>query len=257
MLICPVRDCKKTLMRAEKTAFCSQKHTFDISRSGYINLLQPQDRKSKTPGDTNAAIEGRRALHDRGITEPLFRAISDMVQARPEDIALDVGCGDGFYLGSLQQRTDVSSYGVDISVASIDKAARRYPECEWVVANADRFIPYADQSFSLILSITARMNSPEFRRVLKPDGRLLVAVPSPEDLIEIRGQGRSRTQRTIEMFSEEFSLVGKNQVTTVADLDAGTVEGVAASIYRPQTAGKLRAMKVTLGLDLMLFKVRR
>ena len=53
------------------------------------------------------------------------------------------------------------------------------PECEWIVANADRFVPYADGSFSLVMSITARMNASEFRRVLRDDGRLLVAFPRP------------------------------------------------------------------------------
>ena len=41
------------------------------------------------------------------------------------------------------------------------------------MANADRFVPYADRSFSIVLSITARMNSSEFRRVLREDGRLV------------------------------------------------------------------------------------
>ena len=61
----------------------------------------------------------------------------------------------------------------------------------WVVANADRLLPYADRSFSVILSITARMNAGEFRRVLRDDGRLLVALPAPEDLIELRPPSRS------------------------------------------------------------------
>jgi hypothetical protein len=56
------------------------------------------------------------------------------------------------------------------------------------VANADRFVPYADASFSAVISITARMNASEFRRVLRRDGRLLVAIPSPEDLVELRGR---------------------------------------------------------------------
>jgi protein-L-isoaspartate O-methyltransferase len=40
-------------------------------------------------------------LHDRGVTEPLLRALAEMLAASPADIVLDAGCGDGFYLGSL------------------------------------------------------------------------------------------------------------------------------------------------------------
>ena len=66
----------------------------------------------------------------------------------------------------------------------------------FLAANADRFVPYADRSFSVVMSITARMNAGEFRRVLREDGRLLVAIPAADDLIELRspagGEGRDR-----------------------------------------------------------------
>jgi 23S rRNA (guanine745-N1)-methyltransferase len=126
--------------------------------------------------------------------------------ASQEDIVLDAGCGDGFYLGSLSQMTGFAGHGVDISTAAIDAAARRYRECEWIVANADRFVPYSDASFSIVLSITARMNAPEFRRVLREDGRLFVAIPAPDDLIELRGAGRDRTDRTVESFCPDSLL---------------------------------------------------
>jgi SAM-dependent methyltransferase len=131
------------------------------ARSGYIILLQPQERRSKQPGDTVAAVRARRRLHDRGVTEPLLRAIAEMTAARPSDIVLDAGCGDGFYLGSLAGQTGFDAHGVDISTAAVDAAARRYRGCEWIVANADRFLPYADRSFSTYHA--ARMNASEFR----------------------------------------------------------------------------------------------
>ena len=41
-------------------------------------------------------------------------------------------------------------------------------------------LPYADASFRVVASITARRNAVEFRRVLRRDGALLVIVPEPE-----------------------------------------------------------------------------
>jgi len=73
---------------------------------------------------------------------------------------------------------------------------------------------------SIALSITARMNAGEFRRVLRDDGRLLVGIPAPDDLIELRGAGRDRVARTIETFGTDFKLVDQRRVTTAADLDA-------------------------------------
>jgi 23S rRNA (guanine745-N1)-methyltransferase len=254
VLLCPVRACHLALERDHHRLFCPRGHSFDVARSGYLNLLQPQDRRSRNPGDTAEAVAARRRLHDRGVTRPLFDAIADITSATPEDIVLDAGCGDGFYLGELASVTGCDAHGVDISIPAIQAAARRYPACEWVVANADRLIPYADASFSRVISITARMNSAEFRRVLKNDGRLLVALAAPDDLIELRGRGRDRVDRTIQTFAGDFQLLDRHRVTTAADLDADAVRDVLLSIYRPMRAQPAAAMRVTFSLDLLLFQ---
>src|SRR4051812_26047501 len=80
MLLCSVRDCRKPLTRAEGRLFCARGHSFDVARSGYINLLQPQERRSKQPGDTLAAVAARRKLHDRGVTEPLLNGIREFAR---------------------------------------------------------------------------------------------------------------------------------------------------------------------------------
>jgi 23S rRNA (guanine745-N1)-methyltransferase len=254
MLLCPVRSCHQPVVREERRVVCPRGHSFDIARSGYINLLQPQDRRSKQPGDTEAAIQGRRRLHDLGMTEPLLHAVADVIAPSQSDIVLDAGCGEGFYLGSLARQFGFDAHGVDISVPAVDAAARRYPGCEWIVANADRFVPYAGRSFSIVLSITARMNAGEFRRVLRGDGRLLVAIPGPDDLIELRGKGRDRVERTVETFVRDFTLVDRRSVTTAADLDAAAVQDVLHSIYRPIRSQPSEAMRVTFSLDLLLFR---
>jgi 23S rRNA (guanine745-N1)-methyltransferase len=254
MLLCPVRHCHLPLARDERRLLCARGHSFDVARSGYINLLQPQERRSKQPGDSAAAVAGRRRLHDAGVTAPLLAAIADTIAASPNDVVLDAGCGDGFYLGSLARERGFNAHGVDISIPAVDAAARRYPGCEWIVANADRFLPYASRSFSIVLSITARMNAGEFRRVLRNDGRLLVALPAPEDLIELRGAGRDRTARTIETFAREFTLADRHRVTTTADLDAAAVHDVLTAIYRPMRDRPVEAMRVTFSLELLLFR---
>ncbi len=254
MLLCPVRDCRMPLARDDRRLFCAQGHSFDVARSGYINLLQPQDRRSNQPGDTMAAVRARRRLHDRGVTKPLLDGIAGILCASKDDVVLDAGCGDGFYLGTLARQAGFSAHGVDISVPAIEAAARRYPECEWIVANADRFVPYADRSFSIVMSITARMNAQEFRRVLRNDGRLLVALPAADDLIELRGSGHDRTARTIQTFANRFTLLEQRRVSTTADLDAAGVHDVLLSIYRPMQSRRIEAMRVTFSLDLLLFR---
>src|SRR5438128_7529949 len=114
MLLCPVRDCHLALVRDGHRLLCPRGHSFDVARSGYINLLQPQERRSNQPGDTAAAVEARRRLHDRGVTGALLNAIAEITAARPRDIVLDAGCGDGFYLAALAREAGCSAYGIDI-----------------------------------------------------------------------------------------------------------------------------------------------
>src|SRR5580658_3143766 len=118
MLLCSVRECHLALVREERRLVCPRGHSFDVARSGYLNLLQPQDRRSKQPGDTTAAVAARRRLHDRGVTEPLLRGITELVAGSPGDIALDAGCGDGFYLGGLASQSGCDAHGVDIHCGS-------------------------------------------------------------------------------------------------------------------------------------------
>lgn len=254
MLLCPVRDCRLALERDERRLVCGKGHSFDLARSGYANLLQPQDRRSKQPGDAAQAVAARRRLHDRGVTAPLLEGIGALLRASADDTVLDAGCGEGFYLGQLAERSGFQAHGVDISIPAVESAARRYPNCEWIVANADRAIPYSAGAFSAVLSITARMNAMEFRRVLADSGRLLVAVPAPGDLIELRGAGRDRVERTVETFAGVFTVTGRQRVTTSADLDADGVRDVLWSIYRPIQSLPVVGMRVTFSLDLLLFQ---
>lgn len=254
MLLCPVRDCRLTLNREPRRLFCANGHSFDVARSGYINLLQPQERRSKQPGDTAEAVAARRRLHDRGVTNPLLEGITAFLNVGADDTVLDAGCGEGFYLGMLRRQCDFAAHGMDISTNAIEAAAKRYKDCQWIIGNADRFIPYTDGAFSMVLSITARMNATEFRRVLRPDGRLLVALASPDDLIELRGVGTDRVARTVETFASTFKLSKTQRIATTADLDASSVNDVLHSIYRPLTSRVSEAMRVTFSLDLLLFE---
>src|SRR5436305_1255699 len=130
MLVCPVRGCHMALVREERRMLCPRGHSFDIARSGYINLLQPQERRARHPGDTVEAVGARRRLHDRGVTRHLRLAIAKAIAATRNDVVLDAGCGDGFYLGTLQRESGFDAHGVDIAIPAVDAAARRYPECE-------------------------------------------------------------------------------------------------------------------------------
>ncbi|MEO8034886.1 MAG: methyltransferase domain-containing protein [Acidobacteriota bacterium] len=268
-LLCTVRECRQPLVRLERRLVCQRGHSFDIARSGYCNLLQPQDRRSANPGDSAEAVAARRRFLDAGYAEPLVAAIVAMAANAAGGPLLDAGCGEGHHLAAVQAHRGGQGHGIDISTPAIDAAARRHRHSTWVIANADRFLPYEDASFALVMSITARLNAAEYGRVIRDDGALLVAIPGPDDVIELRqavlgeGERRDRVERTVAIFSDQFTLLEHQRAEHVAMLPPDAIAGVMMSSYRGLRTRErerltgLGAMDVTLSRDLLLFRPRR
>ncbi len=277
LLLCPVRNCGEALARQGRTYVCPQGHSFDVARSGYLNLLQPQDRKSPHAGDSREAVSSRGRFlavgHEAPFVQALLATIARLgLPASSGGVGsaavLDVGCGTGFHLGAVAAALGAEAHGTDLSVPAIELAAKGHPEAFFVVANADRFLPYAPSSFDLALSLTARRHGPELRRVLTGDGFLLVAVPGPDDLVELRtavlGQTvlRDRGETTAEALATEFTLADRQTVRWAADLDAGAVRDILAATYRGarererERSAALGGLTVTLSRELLVFRPR-
>jgi 23S rRNA (guanine745-N1)-methyltransferase len=263
-LLCTVRNCQQPLERDERLVSCTRGHTFDVARSGYVNLLQPQDKKSSDPGDSAEVVGARRRLLDRGTAEVHVAAMAELLAGDATSL-LDVGCGDGWFTDRLRKALNVEAEGVDISIPAIDRAAKSFPDCQWVVANADRWLPYESASFDIVTSITSRMNGAEFRRVLQPEGRLLVALTAADDLVELREiiggerQERDRVERTVHMFEAWFELLRRERAATTVTLDRAAIDDLLLSTYRGartkerERLGQLESLEVTLSRDLLLF----
>ena len=77
---------------------CARRHSYDVARSGYINLLQPQDRRSLTAGDSIAVVEARARLLDAGmggtLIDTLIRRLTSW-QLPDDAVIADLGSGSG------------------------------------------------------------------------------------------------------------------------------------------------------------------
>ncbi|MDQ2871172.1 MAG: methyltransferase domain-containing protein [Acidobacteriota bacterium] len=267
-----MRGCQAPLARSKAAWSCARGHAFDQARSGYLNLLQPQDRRSKHPGDSKEAAAARRRLADAGLEDGIRDEVLREYDSLPPSenggrrAVLDVGCGEGFLLGSLARARALDAHGIDISTPAIELAAKRYPEAAWIVGNADRGLPWSDGSFDLVLSVTARRNGPEMRRVLRPSGRVLVAVPGPDDLEELReallGQAteRDRAASAVNELAPDLELLSRRTVRSTARLSAAQTRDLLTATYRGgrlREAGKAAGigdLEVTISRELLVFR---
>lgn len=187
-LICPV--CNEPLVLSAAHPACANGHSFDRAKEGYVNLLLSHQRRSGRPGDDACMIQARRRFFDSGAFEPLTRLVfsSACIRRSAPVSLLDCGCGEGHFAGTLSDVRDGTFCGADISKEAVRCAAGRYKKATWIVANIMRGLPFADRSFDCILSLLAPRNPPEFARILKPGGALLLVVPGPNHLIELRSR---------------------------------------------------------------------
>ncbi len=185
--ICP--SCKRGLVLKEKTLVCENGHCFDLSKSGYVNLLLPG---KGIHGDDKRMVRARRAFFDGGDYAPLMRAVAAFCSDHlpHHGTVLDCGCGEGSYTTAVAEalalRQDGARVlGVDISKDAAALAAKKAKGAFFAVASVFH-LPVADASVHGILNLFAPMVAEEYARVLKEDGWVLKATPLPRHLYELK-----------------------------------------------------------------------
>lgn len=270
-LACSVRDCGLPLVRQNGTLACANRHSYDVARSGYINLLQPTDRRSLLAGDSKATVEARARLIRAGVGRALAEGIANRAGALNlgnEAPIVDLGSGSGDALAAIAGGSRLPAIGIDLSAAAARHAARQFPALTWIVANADRRLPLCDRSVQLVLSLHGRRNPAECARVLTAGGWLLIAVPAPDDLVELREivQGmaadRERAQPLLEAHDPLFTLEDRFTVRVQHHLERAALLDLLRTTYRGErlsdAAGVAAVSRLTLTMasDVFLFAPR-
>lgn len=183
-LICPI--CGQGLTKAERSYVCPQRHSFDIARQGYVNLLVVQQKHSLAPGDTREQVLSRRAFLESGyyapISDALNRAALDFGAEGP---ILDVGCGEGYYSSRLAKAMNAPLTGLDISKEAVRCAAARYKDAAWLCATAAH-IPVESASVGTLTSLFALTLPEEYHRVLKPGGLYFQVLAAEDHLLGLK-----------------------------------------------------------------------
>ena len=183
-LLCPV--CGAPLAKGGRALVCPSRHSFDIARQGYVNLLPVQQKHSQDPGDTREQVLSRRAFLDTGTYAPILAAlIRTAKEYSASGELLDVGCGEGYYCAGLSKALGLPLTGVDISKEAVRAAAARYKGPSWLCATAAH-LPVKDGSVGLLTSLFALTLPEEFARVLSPGGLYIQVVAAEDHLLGLK-----------------------------------------------------------------------
>lgn len=183
-LTCPL--CREALVPAEKTFRCARGHSFDRAKEGYVSLLHGR-QKGEGRGDSRDMILARDRVHRAGVFDPLVAALAALPVARAPREILELGCGEGFFLGHLARAHGIeASFGLDLSVDAVKLAARNLKSSLIVRADLLQPLPFADASLDLVTSIFAPRPLEEIRRVLRPGGHALFVHPEAGHWHELR-----------------------------------------------------------------------
>ena len=181
---CPV--CQENLTLVESSLKCGNRHSFDLAKFGYVNLV-PQIKQSANYDKEN--FQNRQQILEAGFYQAILDALSTMLSSlETSKTILDIGCGEGFYSRKLQEvHPEKTFYAFDISKDSIQIAAKSEPNwaVNWFVGDLAR-LPIKDASMDILLDIFSPANYGEFQRVLSKDGILIKVIPTENHLKEIR-----------------------------------------------------------------------
>ncbi len=259
LLRCP--HCGEGLSPGERVLRCSNRHSFDLARQGYVNLVP-------APGDTAAMVSAREAFLAAGHLDFVTAALAEHT---PPGVVVDAGAGPGHHLAAVLGATGLG-LALDSSPAALRRAARAHPRIAAAGCDLWGELPVRSGVADALLSVFAPRNGAEFARVLAPGGRVVVASPAREhfeELVDGLGllgvdehkrerldralgpflalEGRKRHVRVLSL-THEHALHAARMGPSAWHLEPGELEGRASVLPEP--------LAVTAAVELSVWRPR-
>jgi len=219
--LCPI--CKNPLVRTEKTYICENSHSFDIAKSGYVNLLISQ--KQQCHGDDKLMVQSRRDFLDKGYYAPLRNALCEQIQkyAKTGSRILDAGAGEGYYSAAVADAAGDNCHigAIDISKHALTAINKRTKNIDCAVASIYD-MPVADSSCQIALNFFAPNCNEELFRILDNGGILIRAIPLRRHLFSLKSAVYDEPyENEPESYdSPPFSLVSAKELRFRINLDS-------------------------------------
>lgn len=222
---CPSCHCQ--LSQVSSGWKCENGHSFDRAKEGYVNLLLAHQKRSKEPGDNREMIDARREFLQQGHYQPMALNVASLIQTHLHKEALsvfDAGCGEGYYLNFIRQQflddgLKVISAGCDIAKVGVQRAAKKYKECQFSVASTFA-IPLMDISQDAVVQVFAPASEDEVRRVLNTGGLWISVNPAENHLQQLKAAIYQQVEQhqVTQNCPDGFSLLKDKRLTFTFDL---------------------------------------
>ena len=179
MYRCPV--CKKELSKVLSSYVCENRHSYDLSKDGYVNLVVG---KHKMQGDNKELVKARTRFLESGHYKHLRDAISKVFKEEDVKVLVDLGCGEGYYSNHFEKDVE-EFYGFDLSKEAIRHASKKAMNGKYAVANIFD-LPLFDECSDAVLSIFTPIPKEEIKRILKRGGIFIQVEPGEKHLYELK-----------------------------------------------------------------------
>lgn len=175
-LRCP--HCAEPLTLQAGTAGCRNRHSFDVARQGYLNLMS-----GPSLGDTADMVAARADFLATGNYSPILDALVSAASGR-DGLVVEIGAGTAYYLAGVMSG---GQHGValDVSRYAARRAAKAHPGIGSVMADVWHGLPVRDGAASVVLDVFAPRNATEIARIMAPDGLFLLVTPNRSHLHEL------------------------------------------------------------------------
>lgn len=124
--------------------------------------------------------EGERSALSCVSSDPVIAPYLDIAKIGQSQLVLDVGCGDGYLLNKIKERS--AAFGIELSSTRARRAKKK--GIEIIVADAEA-LPLVECCFDTCFCVEVLEHIPkparviqELARVLKPSGALIIVVPN-------------------------------------------------------------------------------
>lgn len=210
-LICPICSCEFETNGNSLICKGEKHHLFDFSSAGYVNLLSPGKSKNAKTGDDGDMIAARRRFLSSGHYDRISETLGEMIASyalteKMKSVCIvDSGCGEGRHTCGISK--SVAEKGLNSLIIGFDASkkgvlqASRFAKHQNIAnpffennsfenaffAAGNIFnLPVKDKSADFVTSLFAPIAGKENLRILKSNGKLIVAAAGASHLVELR-----------------------------------------------------------------------